>query len=180
MTQRRTWLKRFHLSFVLITLCCASVLCFAQSDRGSVSGIVTDPSGSGIPGVKVTTTNIAMGTQSSTVTTSSGNYTIPQLAAGQYSVTAIAPGFAELIRSGITVLVGQTARVDLNMGVGHVTSTVTVTADAPLLQTESAQNNVQVTTRDLTCKTISNWRSHRFRQPKCSLLKVHCPSSILR
>ena len=64
-------------------------------------------------------------------------------------MTVIAPGLCQLIRSGITVLVGQTARVDLNMGVGHVTSTVTVTADAPLLQTDSAQNNVQVTTRDL-------------------------------
>jgi hypothetical protein len=149
MTQRRSWLKHFHLSFVLITLCCAGVLCFAQSDRGSVSGIVTDPSGSGIPGAKVTITNTAMGTQNSTVTTDSGNYTIPQLAAGEYSVTVVAPGFGKLIRNGITVSVGETAQVDLKPGIGQVTSTISVTADAPLLQIDSPQNNIEVSTKDM-------------------------------
>src|SRR5580700_161898 len=149
MTQRRNSLKHFPLSLVLITLCCASVLCFAQSDRGSVSGVVSDPSGSGIPGARITITNIAMGTQNSTVTTDTGNYTIPELAAGEYSVTVVAPGFGRMIRYGITVAVGETAQVDLKLGVGQVTSTITVTADASLLQTDSAQNNVEVTTKDL-------------------------------
>ena len=50
MTQERSWLKYLNLSLMFIVLCCASVLCFAQSDRGSVSGIVTDPSGAGVIG----------------------------------------------------------------------------------------------------------------------------------
>ena len=148
MMQERSWLKYFHLSFVLITLCCASV-CFAQSDRGSISGIVTDSSGSEIAGAKITITNIAMGTQNSTVSAASGNYTVPELAAGSYSVTVVAPGFAELIRNGITVSVGATANVDLKLGVGQVTSTITVTGDAPLLQTDSAQVIAQVTAKDM-------------------------------
>src|SRR5580658_10002895 len=114
----------------------AGAFASAQSDRGSVSGTVTDPSGSGIAGAKVTITNTAMGTQSSTVTTGSGDYTIPELAAGKYSVTVVAPGFGELIRNGITVSVGETADVDLKLDVGQVSSTVTVTEDAPLLQTD--------------------------------------------
>ncbi len=82
--QKHSWLKFIHLGLILMVLCCASVLCLAQSDRGAVSGMVTDPTGSGIVGAKVTVTNIAMGTQNSTVTTGVGTYTIPELAAGEY------------------------------------------------------------------------------------------------
>src|SRR5580704_189166 len=147
--QKHSWLKFIHLSLMFMVLCCASVLCPAQSDRGGVSGTVTDPTGSGIVGAKVTITNVAMGTQNSTVTTGVGTYTIPELAAGQYSVTVIAPGFSTAIRNGITVSVGEVARVDLQLGVGQGTATVTVTGDAPLLRTDSPQNNVEVSTNDM-------------------------------
>jgi hypothetical protein len=125
------------------------VSCFAQLDRGSISGIVTDPSGSVVSGAKVTATNIAMGTQNATVTTGSGDYTIPALPAGNYSLTVIAGGFRTMVRNGITVSVGQTATLDLKLSVGQETQSVTVTADAPLLQTDSAQNNVEVTTSQM-------------------------------
>jgi hypothetical protein len=121
----------------------------AQVDRGSVSGTVTDPSGAGVTGAKVTVTNAAMGTQSSTVTTGVGEYTVPELAAGTYSITVVAPGFSTLVRNGITVSVGETARVDLQLGVGQGSTTITVTEDAPLLQTDSPQNNLEVSTKDM-------------------------------
>ena len=145
----RRWLTYLNRSLMLIALCCASVSCFAQLDRGTISGVATDPSGSAISGAKVTATNTAMGTQNSTVTTGAGTYTIPDLAAGTYSVTIAAPGFKELIRNGITVSVGQTATIDLQLAVGQTTASITVTGDAPLLQTDSAQINSEVTTRDL-------------------------------
>ena len=147
--QKQSWLRFINLSLMFMVLWCASVLCFAQSDRGSVSGIVTDPTGSIIRGAKITVTNTAMGTQSSTVTTGAGDYTIPELIAGEYSVTVIAPGFATLVRRGVTVSVGETAHVDLKLGVGESTTTITVTGDAPLLQTDSPQNNVEVSTKDM-------------------------------
>ena len=149
MTQRRRWLKLIDSSLMLIVLCCASVLCLAQTDRGSISGVVTDPTGSAVVGARVTATNTATGTQSSTVTTGAGAYTIPELNAGEYSVTVNAPSFEELIRQGITVSVEETATVNLQLAVGKSTTSVTVTANAPLLQTESAQNNVEVTTTNL-------------------------------
>jgi Carboxypeptidase regulatory-like domain len=149
MTQQRSWLKSLNLSLMFIMLSCASVLCFAQSDRGGVSGTVTDASGAGIRGAKVTVTNTAMGTQSSTVTTGDGNYTVPQVPAGVYSVTVIAPGFTKLVRNGITVSVGEVASVDVKLNVGQITTTVTVTEDAPLLQIDSPQNNVEVSTKDM-------------------------------
>jgi hypothetical protein len=149
MTRQRSWFKYLNLSLMFIVVSCASVLCFAQSDRGSLSGTVTDPSGSGITGAKVTVTNTAMGTQNSTVTTGVGEYTIPQLSAGIYSVTVVAPGFSTLVRNGITVSVGETAHVDLQLGVGQASTTVTVTEDAPLLQTDNVQNNIEVSTKDM-------------------------------
>src|SRR5580692_10099948 len=108
MTRRRSWLTYLNLKLMFIVLCCTGVMCFAQSDRGSVSGIVTDPSGAGVTGAKVTVTNSAMGTQSATVTTGVGQYTVPELPAGTYAVTVVAPGFTTLVRSGITVSVGET------------------------------------------------------------------------
>src|ERR1035437_5728228 len=149
MTQERSWLRYSNLSLMFIVLCCASVLCFAQTDRGSVSGTITDPTGAVVTGAKVTITNTAMGTQSSTVTSGTGSYTIPQVFAGDYSVTVAATGFTTVVRSGITVFVGQTATVDLKLEVGQGTATVTVTADAALLQTDSVQNNIEVSTKDM-------------------------------
>jgi Carboxypeptidase regulatory-like domain len=89
-----------------------------------------------------------MGIQYPTVTTSSGDYVIPQLPADIYSVTVVAPGFKKLVRFGITVVVSQSARVDLQLALGNTTATVTVAGDAPLLQTESPQNNLIVTAQD--------------------------------
>ena len=147
--QKKGWVRFIQLCMIFMLLSCGSELCFAQLDRGSISGVVTDPSGSAIAGTRITVTNTAMGVQNSTVTTQSGSYTIPELAAGDYSVTAVATGFNQLIRNGVTVSVGETATVDLKLVVGQTTTSVTVTANAPLLQTDSAQNNVEVTTRDL-------------------------------
>src|ERR1700678_1982138 len=127
MTQQRSWLKYFNLSLMLVVLSCASPLCFAQLDRGSVSGIVTDPSGSRVVGARVTITNATMGTQNSTVTTGAGDYTIPDVPAGVYSVTVAAPGFSTLVRNGVTVSVGETAAVDLRLAVGQGTTSITVT-----------------------------------------------------
>ncbi len=145
----KSLLKFIHLGLIFVVLCCGSQLCFAQLDRGGISGVVTDSSGAVVAGARVTVTNTAMGTQNSTVSTGAGGYTVPQLPAGEYYVTVVATGFSQLIRNGITVSVGQTATIDLKLTVGQATTTVTVTANAPLLQTDSPQNNVEVTTRDM-------------------------------
>ena len=77
------WLKFIHLSLMFMVLCCGSQLCFAQLDRGSISGVVTDPSGSVVAGARVTVTNTAMGTQNSTVTTACGSLYGPAVGRGR-------------------------------------------------------------------------------------------------
>ena len=147
----RGWFR--HTAGAIAVLCVwiwfAGAFAIAQNDRGSVSGIVTDPSGSRVVGARITVTNTAMGTQNSTVTTGVGEYTVPELPAGNYSVTVVSPGFTTLVRNGITVSVGETATVDLKLGVGKGDVTVTVTEDAPLLQTDSPQNNLEVSTTEM-------------------------------
>src|ERR1700677_1931664 len=145
----KSWLKFIHLGLMFVLLCCGSQLCFAQLDRGGISGVVTDSSGSVVAGARITVTNAAMGTQNSTVTTAAGAYTVPQLAAGDYNITVVATGFSTLIRNGITVSVGQTATIDVQLTVGQATTSVTVTANAPRPQTDSTMNNVEATSRDL-------------------------------
>ena len=66
MTQKG-WRKYVHLSLVFVVLCCASEMCLAQLDRGSISGVVTDPSGSVISGARITVTNVATGTDRKSV-----------------------------------------------------------------------------------------------------------------
>ncbi|MGA3226688.1 MAG: carboxypeptidase-like regulatory domain-containing protein [Acidobacteriaceae bacterium] len=138
------------LKFGLIALLFVSVdVCLAQSDRGSITGSLTDPTGNVIPAAPVTATNEATGVQSRTVTTGDGYYTIPSLPAGSYSLTVQAPGFQKLIRNGITVSVDAAIRVDLVLTVGATSATVTVTEDAPLLKTENPENDIVVTSNDI-------------------------------
>jgi len=80
---------------------------------GTITGIVTDPSGAVIPGARIAATRIETGVSQSTVTTSAGSYTIPNLVVGTYNVTAEAGGFAPGAAKGITLDVAQQRQVDL-------------------------------------------------------------------
>ena len=121
----------------------------AQSDRGTITGIVTDSTGAVLPKASVTATNVSKGTISKTVTNEDGNYTIPLLPAGVYLVKVELSGFRTHVREGITVQVAQTVRLDVILQVGEVSETIEVTADASLLKTETPElsttvNNEQI------------------------------------
>jgi hypothetical protein len=84
-----------------------SGLLFAQTDRGSITGTVRDPGGAIIAGVNVSTSNVATGFQYSTITSSTGNFTLPSLPVGTYQVTVESPGFNRFIRRGITIQIAR-------------------------------------------------------------------------
>ena len=119
---------------------------FAQGDRGTLTGTVADSTNAVIPGAGVTATNSQTGAKYETVTTETGNYTLAQLPAGQYELTAELPGFKKYVRQGITVQVSTTLRVDVVLEVGAASEEITVAADAPLLKTESGELSHNVTT----------------------------------
>jgi hypothetical protein len=110
----------------------------AQSITGSITGVVTDSTGSVIPTAEVLVTNKGTNIQSSARTDSGGNYTIPLLPRGEYRVEVVSPGFKRFLRDGIVLQVQQTARVDVQLAVGELAESVMVTADAARLETENA------------------------------------------
>ena len=120
---------------VLMTL----VLAVAQSDRGTITGTITDPTTAVVPGAAIHARNTAMGSEYDTVSTATGNYTLLSLPAGIYDLTVSATGFNKHIQQGITVEVVQTSRVDVVLQLGSTSESVTVNADAPLLRTEDAE-----------------------------------------
>jgi hypothetical protein len=117
---------------------------FAQSDRGTITGTVTDPGGAVIPGAPVVAINPATGVEFRTQTTDTGNYTIPSVPAGLYNLTVEVTGFRRYEQQGIRVQVSQTSRIDVAMQVGSTSESISVTADAPLLRTENAAQSTTV------------------------------------
>ena len=131
-----------RLSLVLLLLSSLFVfnpnLSFAQVDRGSIVGLVTDPAGARVSGAQVTVTNLAANQSIAVTSDENGQYTADLLRIGTYSVTVEKPGFQKAIQSNVDVGVNQTARVDIALRVGSATESVQVTAAPPLLQTEAS------------------------------------------
>src|SRR3954469_13836250 len=121
-----------------------TVAAFAQSDRGTITGNVSDPADAVVPGAVVVARNSESGAVYQTVTTQTGNYTLPSLPAGVYDVSVEVTGFKKSTQQGITVQVAQTARIDVTLQVGATTESVTVAATAALLKTESAEQSTTI------------------------------------
>src|SRR6266545_7310639 len=108
---------RRSLAF-LICILFGVLSALAQSDRGAITGAITDQGGGVMPGVSVVATNLATNQELRTVSTETGNYTIPAIPAGTYSLTVEHPAFRKFVQTGITVQVAQTARIDVVLQVG--------------------------------------------------------------
>jgi len=129
--------KHIRLFFALL-LALMPVCIFAQSSNGSISGNVTDDSGSILPGVTVTATNAATGANRVAVSNEKGHYQLALLPPGTYRVTGELSSFQPLKLENIVVNVGTDVPLDLKMKVG-VSETLTVTAAAPLIETNRSQ-----------------------------------------
>src|SRR5262245_57172526 len=117
---------------------------FAQSDRGIITGTVADEQNAFIPTAKVVAKNSETGVVYETVSTSTGNYTLPSLPAGTYELVIEVSGFKKHVQQGIIVQVAQTVRLNVVMQVGAASESVTVNAESPLLQTENAEQNTNI------------------------------------
>ena len=104
----------------------------------ALSGTISDPSGSVVSGATVTATNSDTGATRSTVTNDAGIYRLSALPVGHYDVRVRKEGFAEEIRSGLNLVVGQDAALNLRLRIGPASQQVTVNADAPVVGVTSA------------------------------------------
>ena len=127
-----------HLFTLVIIVCLLAITALAQVTSGTILGKVKDPSGAVVKGANVTVSNLATGVKRTAVTSSTGDFVVPSLLPGTYTVAVEAPGFKMLQRTGVVL----TAADQLNAGdfvltLGTVAETVTVSSDAAQLQLQS-------------------------------------------
>ena len=137
MNKARLIASYFLLAGAIMLWGCA--LAWGQATSGEITGVVTDASKAVIPGVEVIATNVATGISRNGLTETNGLYRINLLQPGPYTVKASMTGFTTAVREGITVSVGQMARVDLTLEVGNISETVTVSGEASPIETEQGR-----------------------------------------
>ena len=118
---------------------CAAIALFAQGERGTFNGTVTDPSGAAVAGASVRVVNPETGVEFTSVTTDAGVFRMPSLPPGTYRITVTAPGFKSAVRDNVALQVAQTLTLDFALEVGSNTEQVTVSAESPLLETGTAE-----------------------------------------
>ncbi len=133
--------KRHSIALALL-LALAPTLAFAQSLTGSIQGTVKDEQGGALPGANVTLSG-SKGTRSS-VSDASGNYRFPAVDPGTYAITAALSGFAGKRSENVEINVGQTYVLDFNLKVAGQTEEITVTGEAPVVDTSASSTNNQL------------------------------------
>ncbi len=131
-------------STLAIFLLLGAVVTVAQETRGDISGTVTDPQGGLIGVATVTVTNVDTNVKTQVVTGANGFYLVPLLITGNYQIVAEAVGFKRLVRSGLSLRLGQHMEIDLTMEVGAVSESVTVSGAAPLLDAASTRAGLNI------------------------------------
>lgn len=121
----------------------------AQNGTGTITGTVSDQSGSAVQGAAVTIVETQTGIRHETTSNSSGAYTVPELPVGIYSVSATKQGYKTVSQNGLRLNITDVARVDLTLAVGSTNETVTVSASAVELNTENAEVATTVSDREV-------------------------------
>jgi hypothetical protein len=127
-----------HLLPVFAVFLATSSAMWAQAGGGSMVGTVHDPAGAVVPNAAVTITNTNTNSTYPVATNGDGRFLYPQLPVGTYKVSVTAPGFKEAVQEGITVSIGTLSTIDIALQVGQTSQSVTVTANAQQIQTESS------------------------------------------
>lgn len=125
----------------------STATCFGQTFYGSVIGSIIDASGSAVPEANLTLTNLGTAERRTFTTDASGNYQFLNLVSGQYKIEVEKTGFRRFAREPITVEVQSAVRIEIPMQVGDLNQIVEITAQTPLLQTETASLGQVVETR---------------------------------
>src|SRR5688572_3976328 len=136
-------LTPFHKNLRVLTIFSCLVLLFAseswsQVNKSNLTGIVRDESGAAIPGVAIQAVNTATGGTRQEVSDRTGLYRFMLLDPGFYRLEAELPGFRRFVQDRVQLATGETTTIDVTLSLGQVSETVSVTAETPLLRTETA------------------------------------------
>jgi Carboxypeptidase regulatory-like domain len=133
-----------RVAFVLLCLLGLQSLSFAQQ-QAAIVGNVTDQSGAAVPGAQVTILNNSTGVSHATTSNTTGAFEVPQLDIGDYNVSVKAPGFKSYAQRNVHLTVSSTIRVDAQLQVGEASESITVSAEALQVQSESNEQSNLIT-----------------------------------
>ena len=145
-----------RLMRVIAVLFVCSVTLVGQTNKGGISGTVFDPNGAAVPGATVTITNLGTGQKSTVTTTDTGAFSAQSLDPVTYSILVEAKGFKKALLDHVKVDTAATATANVSLETGSVSEQVVVTADAPLLNTETGTTSHTITTRQLQDVPLNN------------------------
>jgi hypothetical protein len=137
---------------------------FAQSQaiNGTIEGTIVDDQGAVLPGVTVTVANTDTGDTRVVVTNDSGLYRAPLLPLGTYRVSAELQGFRKFEQTGVTISAGRTAVIDIKLSVGTVSETITVTGDAPLVDSGRIELGRTLTEAEIKTLPLTSRNPYNF------------------
>ncbi|PYS00317.1 MAG: TonB-dependent receptor, partial [Acidobacteria bacterium] len=130
---------------IVALIALGTCLVFAQTSTATILGVVRDTSGALVPGVSISVKHVDSGLTRTAISNERGGYNVPLLPVGAYEITTTMPGFKKEVRSGINLVVGQEAVVDLILEVGAAAEQITVTEEAPLVNTTTSSTSGVIT-----------------------------------
>lgn len=148
-------------AFLVLTVCGPNAR--AQMLYGTLTGTVSDPSGAALPGAQVTALETQTGVSQKAVTNGQGIYRFAAILPGTYTVTTSANGFQTQSTSNVAVQVNGSAQLNVQLKVGTASQTVTVTTAAPLLQTQNAQVQTNITSQEIENLPIFGTQGANFQ-----------------
>jgi hypothetical protein len=158
-------LRRYSFTCLLVATILFAPLARAQnSNTGELKGAVMDPSGAVVPAVAVWIKNVQTGVVAPTATNQSGLYDVPFLAPGNYTITFSKQGFSEFRREGIVLQI-ETLEINATLQVGSTTAEIVVNAAGPLVETETTEQHVDLSTEAVRTAPIvgTDWRAEMIQ-----------------
>ena len=164
-----TRVRRFSLSFLLFISFGAAFVAAQSVNSGDIRGTVTDQSGAVLPGATVTVANLDTGVSRDYVTNDDGVYDTSSIVIGRYQITFSDAGFEKLVRGPITLQVGFIT-VNAKLSVGAATQQVTVSADVPLLQTDTGEQSTTLESKSMAQlpQVSEDWQNFMILLPGAS------------
>lgn len=155
-------MRRFVLALLLSVAAVLPAAAQSTAINGSIEGVISDESGAVLPGVTVTITNLDTGDTRVVVSNDSGLYRAPLLSLGKYKLEAELQGFKKLEQTGINISAGQTAVIGIKLGVGALTETIQVTADAPLVDLGKIEQGRTLTEAEIKTLPLTSRNPYNF------------------
>src|SRR2546427_5577032 len=134
---------------IVALIALGTCLSLAQTSTATILGSVKDTTGALIPGASITVKHTETGLTRTAISSQTGDYNVPLLQVGAYEITTAMPGFKQDVRRGINLVVGQQAVINLTLEVGAAAEQVTVTEEAPLVNTTLSSTSGLITAQQI-------------------------------